>query len=152
MSNGFYYLHTNGDLIYKMDLDGGQVADFRESSFVVMFWPFNLDNRASAWRVLIEGLASGAKLERVKELSEKWKCDDEDAKMYINSFDDLVKLFLDGGSWCAVREDFIDLQQSPAGFGDTCLEALAELCRALGYRPQKMWGASFEDLCEPAKM
>jgi len=29
------------------------------------------------------------------------------------------RVFLDGNQWCAVWPDFIDFQQSPAGFGDT---------------------------------
>jgi len=33
----------------------------------------------------------------------------------------------DEGSWVATREDFEDLQQSPAGFGDTPVEALYNL-------------------------
>jgi hypothetical protein len=37
------------------------------------------------------------------------------------------RTFMDGNAWCAVRSDFIDLQQSSAGFGDTrdtAIEAL----------------------------
>lgn len=151
MTSGYYYLHTNGDLIYKRNLDTGQVADFRESNFVKMFWSFDPEDRSTVWRVLVESLACGANIERVMELADKWECDDEDAKMYVNYLDDTVKLEMDGGSWCATREDFIDLQESPAGFGDTCLEALGELCKDLGYIPQKMWGNSFENLCEVKK-
>lgn len=33
----------------------------------------------------------------------------------------------DGDQWCAKREDFVDLQQSLAGFGNTKEEALADL-------------------------
>lgn len=29
------------------------------------------------------------------------------------------RVFKDGNQWCAVMPDFIDLQESPAGFGDT---------------------------------
>ena len=32
MEQGWYYLHTNGDLIYKREL-GGTAADIRESDF-----------------------------------------------------------------------------------------------------------------------
>jgi len=38
-----------------------------------------------------------------------------------------VRTFRDGNQWCAVRSDFISLQESPAGFGDTRAEALATL-------------------------
>lgn len=40
-----------------------------------------------------------------------------------------VLLHRDGDSWVAVLPDFIDLQQSPAGFGATQEEAIAELER-----------------------
>jgi hypothetical protein len=36
-------------------------------------------------------------------------------------------VYCDGNSWCAVNADFQNLQESPAGFGDTPLMALAEL-------------------------
>lgn len=36
---------------------------------------------------------------------------------------------LDGNQWCATNPDFIDLQQSPAGFGDTAEEAIEALTK-----------------------
>lgn len=41
------------------------------------------------------------------------------------------RVYRDGNKWCAVHEDFIDLQASPAAFGDTPEEARTAL-RALG--------------------
>lgn len=37
------------------------------------------------------------------------------------------RVFKDGNSWCAVKSDFVDLQESPAGFGDTPEEARGNL-------------------------
>lgn len=37
---------------------------------------------------------------------------------------------LDGDKWCATWPNFIDLQASPAGFGDTPEEAITELEKA----------------------
>lgn len=42
MIEGWYYLHTNGQLIYKQEL-GETAADIRESSFAVMLWSFEED-------------------------------------------------------------------------------------------------------------
>jgi hypothetical protein len=45
-------------------------------------------------------------------------------------------LLKDGGVWCAVGPDFLDLVQSPAGFGNTREEAVRELrahLRRAGY-------------------
>jgi hypothetical protein len=36
-------------------------------------------------------------------------------------------LLRDGDAWCAVGPEFVDLQRSPAGFGDTPEEAVKAL-------------------------
>lgn len=41
--------------------------------------------------------------------------------------DEDVQYFMDGDMWCAVLPDFIDLHDSPAGFGPTKEDALADL-------------------------
>lgn len=140
---GWYYLHENGDLIYKRDLPGAD-ADIRESPFAVMLWPIDPKDRSCAWQFLVEASAAGANKERVKELAEKWGCNDGDAQHYAAHID--AELFMDGNQWCATGGDFTDLQNSPAGFGDTALDALGALCKELGWKPQKMWGATFHDL------
>lgn len=38
-----------------------------------------------------------------------------------------VRTFKDGSAWVAVKPDFTNLQESPAGFGDTVEEAIAQL-------------------------
>ncbi len=40
------------------------------------------------------------------------------------------RIFKDGNQWCAVRHDFINLMESPAGFGDTQEQAIKALCDA----------------------
>lgn len=139
---GWYYLHTNGELIYKPGADQG--VDLRESTFVRGLWPLDPEDRATAWNLLVEALASGAQLARIKDLANKWHCTDSDADNYAKYLN--AGLQIEGDSWCAIPPWFVNLQESPAGFGDTCLEALADLCRQLGYKPTKMWGASFRDL------
>jgi hypothetical protein len=145
MMIGWYYLHINGDLIFRRDL-GETEADIRESDFARALWPVDPFNREHAWTILVEGLAAGAQPERVRELAEKWGCKDTDAKVFADRIG--CALIKYGGSWCATRTDFINLQESPAGFGETCLEAMAELARALGYSPSKMWGNHFIDLLQ----
>ena len=139
-----YYLHENGELIAKVRMEGIE-ADFRESPFVKMFWFIDTEDRETAWTLLVEALAAGAKKERVMDLAAKWKCDDEDADIYADRIG--VGIVRDGKSWCAHLKDFVNLQESPAGFGDTKLEALADLATNLDYVPQKMWGRSFKELC-----
>lgn len=140
---GWYYLHTDGNLIYKREL-GETAADIRESPFAVALWPCDTSDRGNAWRILVEGLAAGADRNRVTELARKWGCDDTDAQIYADHVG--ARLYRDGSQWCATRVDFVNLQESPAGFGETCLGALSELCKSLGYRPSKMWGIDFAAL------
>jgi len=138
---GYYYLHTNGELIHKAHAD---VCDFRESDFVRAFWPIDASDRENAWNILVEALASGASKARIQELAAKWKCDDEDAQTYGQRVG--VNLQMDGNAWHAARTDFENLQESPSGFGDTALEAMAALCKELGYQPTTMWPTSFKQL------
>jgi hypothetical protein len=140
---GWYYLHTNGDLIYKRDL-GDTAADIRESSFAKGMWPMDPSDRSGAWRIVVEAKAAGAKPERVSELAAKWGCDDDDGLIYSEHLG--LRVQRDGNQWCATRGDFDNLQESPAGFGATVLDALSELANELGYTPSKMWGATFSDL------
>ncbi|MDY6957996.1 MAG: hypothetical protein SVK08_02450 [Halobacteriota archaeon] len=149
MIKGWYYLHTNGELIYKQDI-GSIAADIRESPFAVMMWPVDTRDRAAAWRILIEALACGARKDRVMELANKWKCNDDDAQIYAEKVGAVLKK--DGDQWCATRGDFKNLQQSPAGFGDTALEAFADLCKNLGYKPAKTWGMTFAGLLHHKRM
>jgi hypothetical protein len=143
---GWYYLHTNGALIYKPDYDG-VVADIRDSDFARGLWPIDPTDRAGAWRILVEAGASGADMKRIKELGDKWHCDDADAGKYAEYIG--ANLSMDGDQWCATRTDFENLQDHPAGFGPTCLEALIELAKEMDYQPSKMWGHTFMDLMNP---
>lgn len=142
---GWYYLHENGSLIYKREL-GGTAADIRESDMALGLWPHDPGDRECAWRICVEGLAAGANPERVAELAEKWRCTDDDADEYATRVG--CNLFMDGDKWCATDMHFLDLVQSPAGFGDTKLEAMAALAKDMGYKPSKMWGATFSDLLQ----
>ncbi len=144
MIEGWYYLHTNGSLIYKKDF-GSTAADIRESDFARMLWPVSTDDREGAWTILVEALAMGANVTDVKSLAKKWGCDDNDAMVYAARVG--VALSLDGDKMCATRLDFVDLMESTAGFGDTALEAMANLCKFLGFAPTKLgWHKGFKEL------
>ena len=142
---GWYYLHVNGDLIYKRDL-GGTAADIRESGFARALWPMDPSDREGAWRICVEGLAAGATPERIKELAAKWGCDDGDADQYAARVG--IAVSRDGDMWSASAGNFTNLAESPCGFGKTKLEAFADLAKRLGYKPSKMWGITFHDLLD----
>jgi hypothetical protein len=141
--DGYYYLHENNELIFKHK--AYPVEDLRGSDFVKAIWFVDIRSRSSAWRILVEALAIGANKERVKALAERWGCDDKDAQMYASVCG--ASLSMDGDQFCATPMRFENLQESPAGFGDTALEALAELCKALGFNPNKLnWHHNFHEL------
>ena len=64
-----------------------------------------------------------------------------------------VRIFKDGDKWCAVYEDFVNLQESPAGFSKTREGALYQLYNIVGMRhvkgttlwklPRTMYGANY---------
>ena len=76
-AKGFYYLHTNGDLIYK------KFRPEDDSPFVKKIWPMNTQNRATAWRLILEALALKAQINRINELVKKWGCDLKDLVNYM---------------------------------------------------------------------
>jgi plasmid maintenance system killer protein len=118
---GYYYLHTNGDLIFRRTYpDLG-------SDFVRRIWPLYPDNRGSAWGICVEALALGAREGRIKELQDKWQLFNEDAVDFADYCG--LKISMDGDQWCATLDDFTNLQESPAGFGDDALHAFAELLK-----------------------
>lgn len=139
---GCYYLHTNGDLIYKPHAESA--ADIRESNFARGLWFVDPSDREGAWSILVEASAAGANSARIAELASKWRCDDADAAHYAQRIG--VTLQMDGNAWHAMAPGHINLQESPNGFGASALEAMAALARELGYRPSTMWGTSFKDL------
>ena len=145
MIEGWYYLHTNGELIYKREL-GGTAADIRESDFARAMWPLDTTDREGAWRILVESSALGANPARIQELADKWRCNSEDSENYAERIG--CNLWLDGNMWCAALPSFVNLQESPTGFGDTELLAMADLAKTLGFRASKMWGASLKDLLQ----
>ena len=121
---GHYYLHSEtGDLIFKRE---GFPPD-PSSPFVKKIWPVDPSDRGNAWVIAIEALALGANKERVRELAEKWGLTDADAEIFAEKAK--LKLFQDGSQWCAGFEDFVNVQESQVGFGDTALDALADLSR-----------------------
>lgn len=144
MSNqitGWFYLHTNGELIYKNSPDA--IIDIRESDLATCAWSFNNDRR-TAWGILVEALSIGVKESRINELAGKWGCTDNDALEYANAIE--INLSVDGDKKTAYLKSFTNITESPIGFGDTYLQAMASLCKQIGYTGGKMWNATFEDL------
>jgi hypothetical protein len=139
---GWFYLHTNNELIYKNDPDA--ITDIRESDFCKAAWSWN-GSRGCAWAILIEAGSIGANKDRIKELAQKWGCNNDDAKNYAEHQAGII-LEMDASAFVAKRTDFVNLQESPCGFGESFLDAMSDLCKQLGYVGGKTWGNSFANL------
>lgn len=145
---GWYYLHENGSLIYKPSVDAA--VDIRDSDLARCMWPMDKSDRKGAWDICVEGLALGADPLRVAELAAKWGCDDADADAYASLLG--IRLQLDVSQWCATGPNFINLEESPAGFGYTKLQAMAELAKSMKLGAGKMWRTTFADLLQKTQV
>ncbi len=128
---------------------------------MLAFWPFDADDWMTAWAICVEAscvvpgrnsptnfaIAVG---NRVLELAALWQCDDDDAHNYAERLPVVLKM--DGSAHCATFCDFENLVESPAGFGVSCLEAIADLAQNAGWRPRKLWGSAFQDVCVQHKV
>ncbi len=141
MIQGYYYLHKNKELIYKNSPDA--IVGIRDSDLCHSAWAYD-GQRQTVWQILVEALSLGADKDRIKELSEKWKCDDFDAINYAEYLG--INLDKDGNAKTAFKKDFDNLQESECGFGDTHLEAMADLCKQLGFKGGKVWQNTFKHL------
>jgi hypothetical protein len=56
------------------------------------------------------------------------------------------RIYMDGNAWCATATGFINLQESNAGFGDSPLEALADL---IGQEESAELEDILHDFCKP---
>ena len=116
----FYYLHTNGDLIHKRFLPD-------PSDFVKRTWTFRPEHRESAWILVTEAAALGARSSRIEQLIKKWGLTDKDAEIFAERVG--LKLFLDGDQWCAAFGDFVNIQESQCGVGPRAIDALIDLSK-----------------------
>lgn len=79
----YYYLHENGDLIYK-NPKAYSTEDFEESPFVKIYWIIDLENRLDAYHMLISASICGAKQDRIDDLKKKWGITDKDTQVYCD--------------------------------------------------------------------
>jgi len=79
----YYYLHTNNDLIGKNPIVVDSDPEYFNSNFVARVWHIDTENRADAWTLVIEAFALGARIDKIKELTQKWNLTKEDLKRYI---------------------------------------------------------------------
>lgn len=136
MIEGWFYLHDNKELIYKNSSDA--IIDIRESDLCHSAWGWD-GTRQSAWTTLVEAHSLGANKERIKELSDKWKCDEKDAVNYAEYLG--INIEEKDSKKIAYVNNYI-------GEGNSYLEAMSDLCKKLGYSGGKMWNHTFKSLID----
>jgi len=126
----YYYLHTNGELIYKPAIVVESDTEYFESDCVRKFWPVDLDQRESAYVMLIEAAALGARMSRVLELAAKWGMDGDDGIVFLARMGfDCRPTVTEGGTGYSVHHEFDDDTRS-RGFGSSPLLAMISYVRA----------------------
>lgn len=89
---GWYYLHTNGELIWR------KFEPEADSPFVKKAWPVDPTDRLCAWKIILDGFFLGARVDRLKELAGKWGLAFEDSiKMLTRAPKDEVTDAMRGG-------------------------------------------------------
>jgi hypothetical protein len=124
--NGFYYLHENGDLIWRRfapEQDAG--------GFVRHVWPVE-NSRFCAWRIVVEALALGATRERIDALADKWGLTDSDAKVYASRIGLNLRKVISGNGPAHYE---VAVPGKRIHLGLTVLDALAEFVRQGGRLP-----------------
>lgn len=137
-SMGVYYLHENGELIYKPSDDSWW--DIKDSDFSIMLWLVDSEDRESAWKILVESSALGANETRINQLAQRWGCDDADAEIYAKRIG--VTFHVNDGVVTAspINNDAVK------GSGGTRLNALISLCKNTGFRACKFgWSMDFKE-------
>jgi hypothetical protein len=117
---GWYYLHENGDLIFKYEK-----PEVEAGGFVKHVWDVDPEDRGGAYTILLEAIALGAKLERVEELAKKWGMTDDDCLIGAAYFGML--LMKDGKRWAVRYADSQD--RFGIANGETAFSAMCELAR-----------------------
>ena len=77
-NDGFYYLHTDGNLIFKPSIVVDDPSYF-DSPFVKKVWRLDLKDRLCGWRIVLEALSMGCNIKRARELAGKWRLTFEDS-------------------------------------------------------------------------
>jgi hypothetical protein len=126
---GYYYLHTDGALLFKRELPGTH-ADLMESSFVKAFWSVDPSDRECAWRIILDSLALAAREDRVFPLADKWGCNAVDAEVLLGRLG--LKSIYDAPFWLVVERDFVDSNGMPFGTNVNILRAIVDFAGKVG--------------------
>jgi hypothetical protein len=120
---GYFYLHENKDIIFKREKPEMEIG-----GFVKRVWPFDPEDRAGAYCILIEAAVMDVKPERLETLLEKWQITDDDCLIAAGYYSMLLFQNAPRGLWnkWAVRWAEHD---TPIGYGPTAFLSMVDLVR-----------------------
>lgn len=121
---GFYYAHTNGELIFKHEK-----PEMELGGFVKRVWPFDPEDRSGAYCILIEASVIGAKQERIAQLLERWQITDDDCITVAGPMHGML-IIQNGprGSCSKWAAKWVD-DDITVGYGATAFESMVCLVR-----------------------
>lgn len=113
--SGFYYLHTDGNLIFKPASVVEFDSHYFDSPFVKKVWRVDLKDRLCAWRIVLEALSMGCSIPRARELAGKWRLTFEDSIELLKrtprnevteAMTEGMKIFIPEIFWALTKEDW----------------------------------------------
>lgn len=123
--DGYYFLHEDGDLIWKRSRPRKEPG-----GFVLAIWPINVQDRRTAWRLILEALALTYGTHRearchanVQRLCLRWWCSPRDLVRYLESRhepsgieEDGLRIYLRKGAGADPDEWLQWFKRSPENF------------------------------------
>lgn len=128
--DGYYYLHTGGDLIFKPTSVVNADPEYFDSPFVRKVWPIDKKDRATAYITVIEAAVMGAHQNRLNHLIDHWGLTDDDAKEFCQRarFDfEWDENIVAGPGWRVTHQD--DDPKDQIGEGSSLILALISYAR-----------------------
>lgn len=116
----FYYLDPNGRLVFKSKDYDRNFLD--EAVHVIAYWILDLNDRAAAYRMLLQALTLGADKEEIYEHAAEFNMNNQDVERYLVRYKMMSERA--GNVW---QVKMID-QLHPIGTGNTKFQALADWC------------------------
>lgn len=126
---GYYYLHVNGNLIWKRYIDDKQEEEIYNSDLVKKFWTIRENERESLWAVAIEAYCWGNEVTapQVEEFSIKHNLSNLDGEFFAER----AGMYVAQSSDSVYTVGFIgDIGATPQiGTGKNALKAFIDLAR-----------------------
>lgn len=167
-TTAWFYMLDDGRLGFHDRLIVEGTGDLRYESHVAYIWHCDWHQPWTIWDMLIEATVAGAKTDTLYEVWKHCNLDDlpegADAETYYTAEQYAKKrgIYLQQSphtddNWMADGmggddEEEHEAPESPVGIGETKLEAMSSLCKALGFEPTKTRRVTFAGLMKALRV